>query len=266
MTNLPPPEPPRNSEQFLHELVNYYRALLNYHQSSAAFAASSLAHVEALLSLGQPTFAPPQQTTLELMPDNGMKRTINQPSLEQPEAIAPSLPSFNDVELILNANRGKMLHLDYIVRILCGRMADKELNLAKQVIEQLLEQGASQGKWYAVPDSPDCWTIDLREFPELAPPRKSKYGNRRGEPRLPANEILDRHKNLTAAIKTCLEENAKPMTINSMLDWFYPDGLLPEQRKRARQAIRDVVIKKCGQIGCWKRFATGLYISYPDNE
>jgi hypothetical protein len=273
MSKLPPPEPPKNSEQFLHELVNYYRALLNYHQRSAALAASRLAHVEVLLNLGQPIFE--QQATLESASDNGVKKTVERqeapisaklPSLEQlgASAIQLSFPNLEDLEELLKINRGKMLRLDYIVRILCGRLADEELNSVTQVVEQLLEQGASQGRWAAVPDSPGCWTIDLGEFPELAVSPTKGRSRKKGVSRLPDNEKLDRYKNLTEAIKTCLEENApKALSINDILDWFYPNGLPIEYRKRARQAIRDVVIKKCGQVGCWKRFAVGFYMPYP---
>ncbi|AFY75884.1 hypothetical protein Ple7327_0428 [Pleurocapsa sp. PCC 7327] len=273
MTKLPLPEPPQNSEQFLHELANYYRALLNYHQRSATLAASRLAHVETLLNLGQPTLE--QQATLEPGLDSVIKTTVERqesltstqlPSSEQPGAISIGsfLPNLEDLEELLKTNRGKMLHLDYIVRILCGRLADKELYSVKQVVKQLLERGASQGRWMAVPDSPDCWTIDLSEFPELASLPTKGRSRKRGVSRLPGNEKLDRYKNLTEAIRNCLEENMpKAMSINDILDWFYPQGLPQENKKRARQAIRDVVIKKCGQVGCWKRFAVGLYMPYP---
>jgi hypothetical protein len=272
MSPLPPPEPPQNREQFLQELVNYYRAMLDYHQRAVALAASSLAHAEAMLMLnsGQ-SLLKERLAMVEPAFHNGLKGAESSiaPKLTNPEpleaiALGTSLPSLETLEKLLNDNRGKMLQLDYIVRILCGRLADKELNLVTQVVEQLLELGASQGRWASVPDSPECWTIDLQEFPELAVSSKKDKIRRRGEPRLPASERLDRYRNLTEAVTSCLEENApKAMNINDMLDWFYPDGLLPEQKKRARQAIRDVIMKKCNQVGCWKRFAVGLYVPNP---
>lgn len=67
----------------------------------------------------------------------------------------------------LESNRGKMLHLDYLVRKLYGEIESTELESALKITKKLLSEGASQQKWFAVPDAPDCWTIDLAEFPDL---------------------------------------------------------------------------------------------------
>jgi hypothetical protein len=61
-----------------------------------------------------------------------------------------------------------MLHLDYIVRKLYGRLPPDILAPVTERTRQQLAVGARVGKWFAVPDSPDCWTIDLQEFPDWA--------------------------------------------------------------------------------------------------
>ncbi|NJO94399.1 MAG: hypothetical protein HC820_08835, partial [Hydrococcus sp. RM1_1_31] len=71
---LSPPEPPQNSQQFLYQLVDYYRALLDYHQQAAAQAASDLAHLEALSNGFQSSLE--QQATLELAADNNIQSLI----------------------------------------------------------------------------------------------------------------------------------------------------------------------------------------------
>ncbi|NJO94400.1 MAG: hypothetical protein HC820_08840 [Hydrococcus sp. RM1_1_31] len=124
-----------------------------------------------------------------------------------------SLPTLQELEELLKANRGKMLHLDYIVRMLCGRLADKELNLVTQVTEHLLEEGTRENRWSPVPDSPGCWTINLGDFPKIASPPQTKTktngkSSRVLTSRLPASDRLNRYQTLTAAIEACLQEKA----------------------------------------------------------
>jgi hypothetical protein len=257
-----PPDPPRNSEQFLQELIDYYRALLDYHQREAAMAASSLAHLEALLNRS-PTLAQQQQITLELVAASNSQRAFREQNVSTAErAIGPLLPTLEEIEQLLTANRGKMLHLDYLVRVLCGRLEDQQEESVTVAIAQLLERGASQGRWSAIPDSPDCWTIDLKDFPDLVPTPKSDKSRSRKKliSRLPLNEKLDQYNTLTEAILACLQNNVpKSMSVSEILDWFYPEGLSLEEQPKAKEAIKDVIIKKCGLPGCWKRVETGRY-------
>jgi hypothetical protein len=70
----------------------------------------------------------------------------------------------------LEAGRGKLLHLGFIVRQLYGRLPPEILAEVTERTRQQMAEGAKAEKWFAVPDSPDCWTIDLGEFPEWAEP------------------------------------------------------------------------------------------------
>lgn len=271
MLELPPPHPPSNSDRFLQELIDYYRALLDYHQKSAVQAASSLAHVEALLN-AKSSLVLQTSKPLEQVSHNGKQNSISALeeiaptveeflSLERP-AVDVSLPTLDHIEELFKANRGAMLHLDYIVRVLCGRLEDDALERVNQEVAQLLELGVSQGKWFAIPDSPDCWTIDLKDFPELTSEKTvNKVRSRRKLlSRLPEDGKVHQYPTLTDAIVACLQDNVpKALTINQMLDWFYPEGMPAEDKKRARQAIRDIVMKKCGRANCWKRVGTGIY-------
>jgi hypothetical protein len=270
MLELPPPQPPSNSDRFLQELIDYYSALLDYHQKSAVQAASSLAHVKALLN-AKPPLVQQQSEPLELS-HNGKQNSISTLeeiaptveeflSLERPAADVV-LPSLDHIEELFKANCGTMLHLDYIVRVLCGRLEDEALEQVSKEILQMLELGVSQGKWFAIPDSPDCWTLSLEDFPELTSEKtvNKVRARRKLLSRLPENGKVHQYSTLTDAIVACLQENApKALTINQMLDWFYPQGMPAEDKKRARQAIRDIVMKKCGRDNCWKRVGTGVY-------
>jgi hypothetical protein len=272
MIELPPPQPPSNSDRFLHDLIDYYRALLDYHQKLATQAASSLAHIEALLNAKSFTWQ--QSQPLERVSYNGKQNDISTLeeiaptieeflTLERPDVdVDVSLPSLDHIEELFKVNRGKMLHLDYIVRVLCGHLEGETLERVTEEIVQMLELGVSQGKWFAILDSPNCWTLSLEDFPELTSEKTiNKVRTRRKLiSRLPDNGKVHQYPTLTDAIVACLQENApKALTINQMLDWFYPEGMPTEDKKRARQAIRDIVMKKCGRDNCWKRVGTGIY-------
>lgn len=264
MLKMPPPEPPKDSEQFLRELIDYYRTSLDYHQRAAAQAVASLTHLEALLDMNRASLGL-QSVTLDLISNSNAIAPSELPSRQQSETVDdPSVPSLEELEELLTINRGKMLHLDYIVRVLCGKHSEVEQSEIARSVEQLLELGAKDNKWSPVPDSPGCWTIDLAEFPELTEERPKGQSRKKLISRLPINEKLDQYTSLTEAIRGCLENNAtKSMSVGEILDWFYPEGIPSENRQRAREAIKDVIIKKCGLPGCWKRVAIGRYALNP---
>jgi hypothetical protein len=140
----------------------------------------------------------------------------------------------------LESNRGKMLHLDYLVRKLKDEVGSTELDKATEPIKSLLDRGVSQQKWFAVPDSPDCWTIDLSEFPDLieqpTPPKRASSYNLRIT--LVGSERLDRYATVSDAIAACLEENyPDSMSTLQIADWFYPEGLSQTRRQKVHAAL-----------------------------
>ncbi|MCU0537126.1 MAG: hypothetical protein MUD14_24845 [Hydrococcus sp. Prado102] len=271
MLKMPPPEPPKDTEQFLQELIDYYRASIDYHQRAAAQAVASLTHLEALLDMSRASLGR-QSVTLDLISNSNAIAPPELPSMQQSEETVetvenvPSIPTLEELEELLTINRGKILHLDYIVRILCGKQSEEEQQEIARSVEQLLESGASEGKWSPVPDSPGCWTIDLAEFPDLTKEQPKGQSRKKLISRLPINERLDQFTSLTEAIRGCLEANApKSMNVAEMLEWFYPEGIPSEKKQRAREAIKDVIIKKCGLPNCWKRVAIGRYALNPSH-
>jgi hypothetical protein len=269
MLKMPPPEPPKDTEQFLRELIDYYRASLDYHQRAAAQAVASLTHLEALLDMSRASLRR-QSVTLDLISNSDAIAPPELPSMQQSQETVESdtsIPTLEDLEELLTINRGKILHIDYIVRILRGKQSEEEQQEIARSVEQLLELGAKEGKWSPVPDSPGCWTLDLAEFPELTKERPKGQARKKLISRLPINDRLDQFTSLTEAIRGCLEANApKSMNVAEMLDWFYPEGIASEKKQRAREAIKDVIIKKCGLPNCWKRVAIGRYALNPSHS
>ncbi len=64
---IQPPSRPEKATEYLQELAQYYRELIDYHQQAAILAGQQLVHVEALL--GQDTGLPVDQTKSWLLED-----------------------------------------------------------------------------------------------------------------------------------------------------------------------------------------------------
>jgi hypothetical protein len=128
LKNLPPPpEAPAGGEAFLRQLADYYRQLQDYHQQAAAAAAQQLAHLQCLLpSPGPVVFrtevAAPVSEPPELAAP-ALDQEASQPALPpNPEVERPRTASWLEIKDILEAGRGKLLHLGFIVRQLYGRL------------------------------------------------------------------------------------------------------------------------------------------------
>lgn len=267
----PPAKPDQGTKKALGDLVNYYRQLVVYHQQSAAIAASQLANLETFLnsSLQQgsawqsapppPSFAPGNSTSLMAELESTPKRLS---PIELPDAEI----LITNLQRILSDNRGKMLRLDYLILEIAERYSvpRQQRQELRERIKQILIQGERQGLWASIADSPDCWTIDLRDFPELSTPAKSKRKKRKtgrayNRSRLPNTGKMKEYETLTAAISQCLRENApKTMDAHQVMDWIYPDGLPGKLRNKAYQAVSDGLNKGCSRKH-WEREQIGWY-------
>ncbi|MGF1540032.1 MAG: hypothetical protein ACFCU5_06205 [Pleurocapsa sp.] len=271
----PPAKPSQNTEQALVELANYYRQLVVYHQQSAAIAASQLAQIETLLN---PSLT--SSPTWQSIPFNSV---VNPPELvaelaterkSLPERQLPTPEEFvKSIQSILAVNRGKILRLDYLVLEIAENYGfpPSQYPALKQQLKQTLDKGEHQGLWASIPDSVDCWTLDLQDFPDLVPQSLSKSRSTKksktkrssraayNRSRLPNLGRMKEYETLTAAISQCLREYA-PQTVDAhqVMDWIYPDGLSDKVRNKAYQAISDGLNKGCSRKH-WERAEIGWY-------
>ena len=311
----PPPSPPDHSREILAELADYYRQLTEYHEQSAEIAAKQLFHIEALLnpmpSLNSEASAESQialsapkkhnidndkgaLNNLELEPESGsLAPTAEQIAddtldlesepthdVSSEAALEQEMTAHQAIAKILEANKGKILQIDYLIWELYGQMNEKVQMSVKTEVERVLSQGEKEGYWYAIPDSPGCWTVDLSYFPDLASPSarvsstaknsstKKKTSNTNNKSpqvrptysRLPSSPKLEQYVTLTAALAQILQESyPQPMNIDAILQWFYPEGLSSSDRKQARASINDMLNKGSGYKG-WKRVKAGQYM------
>jgi hypothetical protein len=162
---------------------------------------------------------------------------------------------------VLESNRGKMLHLDYLVRKLKGEIDSTELDKATEETRILLEKGSKKQRWCAVPDAPDCWTIDLAEFPDLTRPPTSSFIPSSLAPRtiLVGSEILERYATISDAIAACLAEHyPNSLTTKQIADWFYPEGLSQARRQKVHASLSNPLSAGCDKL--WRRVRVGEYI------
>ena len=273
----PPPKPAPETEQALSQLATYYRQLIAYHQQSAAIASSKLSQIEALITANSLSPVSTSSTSWQYSSplsslqdhDRELVAEIEEETKSLPEAKLPSNEELSKtIQKILRANKGKMLRLDYL-SLEVGeklRIFPPYQPQLKSKLQQLLEQGVDFGLWASVPDSPDCWTYNLADFPDLASsPKKAKSHNRpvRKKPynlsRLPSCEKIDEFGTLTGAIRECLRQYApQPLDAHQVMAWMYPNGLSEKDRPRAYQAISDGLNKGCSRKH-WQRVEVGIY-------
>lgn len=271
----PPPKPSPETEQALSQLANYYRQLIAYHQQSAAVASAKLAQIEALnashsLSLNPawqysspsyplPANNAPPELIAELEETNSLPEVRLPPKEDLTKALAQ----------VLKDNQGKMLRLDYLSLEVGEKLQIFPLYQPqlKTQLQQILQQGSEFGLWASVPDSPDCWTYDLADFPDLATTTSSKSNRSKRSTkkkpynlsRLPMCDRIEEYGTLTGAIRECLRTFApQPLDAHQVMAWMYPKGLKEKDKARAYQAISDGLNKGCSRKH-WKRIDVGIY-------
>ena len=286
----PPPTPPSDGEEFLLQMADYYRDLVDYHQKAAQQAHLRLSYVEALLpdsvrdaslveAVNPPLFerrslqelagakeADTQPTEAEdreeiqADPKEEPDRQSSETSPQLPGLDQPLTPTDDEIAKLLEANRGKILHLDYIVVELVAPKPDY-VGIVTAAVDKLLHEGEKQGRWASVPDSPNCWTIDLREFPDLVSEKASsaKTTRKTQTTSYPPSEKLEEYESLSQAIRSCLKEH-HPSSLNTgeIFDWLYPDGLPKKQEFKVKKAIGNALLNRGKSLG-WRRVRVGRY-------
>ena len=284
----PPPKPPQETEQTLTQLAHYYRQLIAYHQQAAAIASSKLAQVDTLLtstSVSSMTASwqyPSPQATASLNSGRNPELTAEIEEIPQilPEIKLPTKDILTKIiQEILTSNKGKMLRLDYLSLEVAEKISILPIyqTQVKARVQQILQQGEDFGLWSNVPDSPECWTLDLADFPDLLnrPPsqpnttkkrtrKSSKAKKSHNRTRLPPCARIEQYETLTGAIKACLRQHyPKPMDAHEVLAWMYPEELEGKTKTKAYQAVSDGLNKGCSRKH-WQRVEIGIYTLEPE--
>ena len=195
---IQPPSPPQKANEYLTELAEYYRQLIEYHQLAAIAAAQQLGHVEALL--GNDPGLPTQKVQSWLVDESLQQKPITPDSgndeqsssvgsfwleetdfsreleLVEDEDNNPSehleeftLPSDEQLQEFFKEERGNMVQIDYILHHFFDISEQTPREELLELLSEQLKKGSDNQLWSQVPDSPDCWTFSLSDFAEFAP-------------------------------------------------------------------------------------------------
>lgn len=276
----PPPEAPQDAEKLLLELAHYYQELVEYHQQAAREAYLRLSQVSALI--GEPKIMSVESvnlnesTTTESPRLKGSEKVVStmaKPSFpnksllsslfekeKQPEIAEKSLDTIREnlidsILTLLKSNKGKILHTSYIDR----ELSEAETTLDRD-LREILIQGEKDKLWASVPDSPGCWTLDLKEIPDLAVKSKSQKKKKinRKKPLLQKGK-MKQYSSLTEAVSDCLQQSYPEVCSSSTVSqWLYPKELSLAESKNVREAINKVLSRGEGDL--WKRVSLGKYI------
>ena len=163
------------------------------------------------------------------------------------------LPEFRHISRIeaikqlLEENRGKVCHIDFVVRSLYGDLESTAFKVVKGRVHSSLTHGKEQMYWESVPDEPGCYTLDL----SLVTPPGSKSKSKKARPKARKQLIPQRTKKipmlpqyegqfLIDAISSFLEDNSgKIYSVSEIIEQIY--GALDEEEIRDMK-IRSMVL------------------------
>jgi hypothetical protein len=163
------------------------------------------------------------------------------------------LPEFRHISRIeaikqlLEENRGKVCHIDFVVRSLYGDLESTAFKIVKGRVHSSLTHGKEQMYWESVPDEPGCYTLDL----SLVTPPGSKSKSKKSRPKTRKQLIPQRTKKvpmlpqyegqfLIDAISSFLEDSSgKIYSVSEIIEQIY--GALDEEEIRDMK-IRSMVL------------------------
>jgi hypothetical protein len=114
-----------------------------------------------------------ESTTLEedlsaVEPTRKVRKSLKQPLLPQYEHLSKS----EGIEKLLPEEAGNILHIDDIIRYLCGELETPAFKAEKNRLYNTLNQGVEKGLWDKVPGRSGCYTIVLEQAIKEPDPKK----------------------------------------------------------------------------------------------
>lgn len=165
-------------------------------------------------------------------------------------AMLPEFRHISRIEAIkqlLEEHRGKVCHIDFVVRSLYGDLESTAFKVVKGRVHSSLTHGKEQMYWESVPDEPGCYTLDLSLVTPPGSKAKSKKAKlKTRKPLVPQKTkkipMLPQYEGqfLIDAISFFLEENSgKIYSVSEIIEQIY--GALDEEEIREMK-IRSMVL------------------------
>ncbi len=150
---IKPPSPPAGANEYLSQLAQYYRELVEYHQQAAMAAEQQLGHVQALL--GEQSVL---TTTVEgpswMLDESHQKRKVSSPS--SPSNI-PMLPQYRGLskekalKKFFKNTPDKAVSIWEITEALYGQLNLQQTRRMRDAVRKALWYGKNKGLWSSVP-------------------------------------------------------------------------------------------------------------------
>ncbi|MDJ0572047.1 MAG: hypothetical protein QNJ53_23785 [Pleurocapsa sp. MO_192.B19] len=245
-TRQPPqaPSTPVVAQQALSELIQYYRELADYHRSAVDY------HRQLLEQHSQDTeVAEKQLASIE---------TILHP-LTTESANQDISSNYNGRQLNGTAKispaEDKSIEPEPKKQ---GREATTELEKSEAKVSKSVTQAAPK-KNSKNRSSSTARTAKTRKPAKRKNTNKTKKSTKAFSSRLPYSEKLASCQTIVDAVALCLQEYY-PKVINAedIVNYYYPEGLEGETRKKAYEAFSNSLSKGAGKQG-WVRSSIGKY-------
>lgn len=173
------------------------------------------------------------------------------------------------IEKALQYHSGTILHVDFIIRELYGQLNLENFNIAATRVKEALLAGVKDGRWFAVPDEPDCYSLDqsyekdeTEDTPTLS---RSKYSIPFGVPSLAGLELNPEYSRMSSfgdAVRLVLQKKKpSPLTNSQIMQELFGnqvDKLDRFAKDRVTKALSNVLSNGNRKRG-WVRVNVGVY-------
>ncbi len=215
-------------------------------------------------SLNPPMSSPASQAEQpqEDEPTQLPEEALDSEPRQLPPVKTPLLPQYANltklqaVEKLLREHSGSILDTNDIIYALHGKLEPEEIKEEKPRMYDTLKKGVEKGLWDRVPNSPGCYTLDLKLLESEAKKKEAEDNKRQGRKSRykPRDEMLRRYQNLsfTDAVETVLRENAgQTLTTDKVAKELYGE-LKGYALTKAKEKIGKTLWSGASQ-GRWQR-------------
>lgn len=203
-------------------------------------------------SLNSPLSSPASQTEQLQEDEPTQLPPVKTPLLPQ----YANLTKLQAVEKLLREYSGGIVDTNYIIYALHGKLEPEDIKEEKPRMYDTLKKGVEKGLWERVPNSPGCYTLDLKLLESEAKKKEAEDNKRQGRKSRykSRDEMLPRYQNLsfTDAVEAVLREKAgQTLTTDKVAKELYGE-LKGYALTKAKEKIGKTLWSGASQ-GRWQR-------------
>ncbi|MDJ0728035.1 MAG: hypothetical protein QNJ38_23285, partial [Prochloraceae cyanobacterium] len=153
---------------------------------------------------------------------------------------------------IFQANSGTILQLDYLLRKIIGKAELDSMEQLKSQLREVLVKGEAEKLWDKVPETPNCWTLDVSLLPDFQANQsqidlsKIKHNSNR--------------ETLLGAIAIVLKDAwPKQLTSKEIARAIAPNVTKRKPKACLSKRVQNLLPRWGHRFG-WHKVATGVYV------